>query len=591
LELPDDINFWLCGADDPVGDPATFAAWLTEQLAAHRPLAIDTETTGLDWTAPGFVRLVQFGTTTEAWAVPMSWYGRLVHWAMTQVRAAGVPVIMHNAKFDMHALTSAGCELPLWRNVHDTRVLAYLERAGKGAFGLKPLTTELFGSWAGEGQQVLRRFMDRGGWSWATVPVDAPEYWAYGAIDTVLTARLARALIPEGAALPPRYVEEMAYSAVMWQVERRGMSVDVDYSTQLRSAWRIEAGLLVDRLAADGVRDPNSNRHVEAVLRDLGWDPDEFTDTGQAKLDAPVKKRLAQLGGPVGEVAEKLIRYQRLMKWSTAYLDPFIQSGGTVHASINTLGAKHGRSSVSNPPIQQLPSKEHSIREAVIPRAPDQRLVSVDYKGQELRIFAAYAGEAAMIEEFLHGSGDLHALAARTVYGPDFTEAQRSTSKAVNFAKIYGAGPEKMALTAGVTVDEMNRYLAQYSHAFPGVDTFMGSVIRRVRERAGQTNDGHVVTLGGRKVHVPADEAYKGINYLISGSGADVLKDAVLRLDAEGLAEHIVMPVHDELLFSFPITDAAEMTARASELMLDSRLSVPLTVSASAPVERWSHAK
>jgi DNA polymerase-1 len=92
-------------------------------------------------------------------------------------------------------------------------------------------------------------------------------------------------------------------------------------------------------------------------------------------------------------------------------------------------------------------------------------------------------------------------------------------------------------------------------------------------------------------VHVPADEAYKGINYLISGSGADVLKDAVLRLDAEGLAEHIVMPVHDELLFSFPTTDAAEMTARASELMLDTRLSVPLTVSASSPVERWSHAK
>ena len=42
---------------------------------------------------------------------------------------------------------------------------------------------------------------------------------------------------------------------------------------------------------------------------------------------------------------------------------------------------------------------------------------------------------------------------------------------------------------------------------------------------------------------MPEGEYYKAINGLMQGSGADVLKSALVRLDQAGLSDYIVVPV------------------------------------------------
>ena len=380
----------------------------------------------------------------------------------------------------------------------------------------------------------------------------------------------------------------MRYQRLMFRAERRGMRIDVDYATSLRDEWRLAIDTAAENLAMCGISNPNSNRLVEAALVDLGWMPSERTPTGQAKLDGHVLRRLVEFGGPEGHIAEELIRYKRLVKWTAAYLDPFCASDGRVHPSINTMAARTGRSSITNPPLQTLPHTP-DIRRAVIPD-DGHALYTIDYKGQEARIFAAYAGEDAMIREFTEGGGDMHALVASLVYGKDYTPDQRTIAKTVNFAMLYGAGPAKIAQSAGVHVNEIKRFLATYDRAFPKVARFMREVQESVVERAA-AGQGYVHTRGGRRVVVDADKPYTGVNYLIQGSGADVLKEAVVQLDNAGLADYIVVPVHDELVFQFPQQEAQPLAAEAADVMTNRDwFSVPLTTDTKGPLTSWGQA-
>ena len=78
------------------------------------------------------------------------------------------------------------------------------------------------------------------------------------------------------------------------------------------------------------------------------------------------------------------------------------------------------------------------------------------------------------------------------------------------------------------------------------------------------------------------------VNCLIQGGAADLLKRKIVALDAAGLADSIVVPVHDELLFTFPVEQAADMARAAHEIMEDhTSYVVPLTCSVTGPLPTW----
>ena len=555
-----DLNFNLVDTPESVAD---FADWLSQ---GGDPLSIDTETTGLEWWTPGFLRLVQFGRADgTGWAIPFGWHPRVVAWAMGMVRSSGVPVIFHNAKFDMHALESAGLPLPHWSQVHDTKILHHLDDP-LSSHALKSISMERFGAWAGDGEALLKQLMQKRGYTWATVPVDEPLYWGYGVIDTILTAKLFEELQRNGRFFEA-YDREMSYQRIMYGAEKRGLMIDVPYAEGLRQTWRQEVERLKASLAELGIANPNSNRQVEHALRDVGWEPDQFTETGQALLDKTVLNTLKRFPH-----AEMLMEYKQKVKWISTYLDPFVASGGRVHASINTMQAKTGRSSITGPPLQTLPHTHH-IRNAVLPEE-GHRLFAIDYSGQEYRILAALSKDPAWLEEFNTGAGDPHTLVAEAI-GVD-----RSVAKTFNFAMVYGAGKEKLALTTGLSVNQVTKFLDIYNNRFPGIDRFKSNL-----ETEAYHNDCKATTGGGRTVQCYPDQLYAITNYVIQGSGADVLKEAACQLDAAGLANHIMVPVHDELVFSLP--EGVSSQEIADVMTNDSWYDVPLVAEAEGPFATW----
>jgi hypothetical protein len=60
---------------ETIDEAQDFMRWMGER----RPiLAIDTETTGLNWWEPHFLRTTQFGDGEQAWVLPQMWWGKLV---------------------------------------------------------------------------------------------------------------------------------------------------------------------------------------------------------------------------------------------------------------------------------------------------------------------------------------------------------------------------------------------------------------------------------------------------------------------------------------------------------------------------------
>lgn len=87
------------------------------------------------------------------------------------------------------------------------------------------------------------------------------------------------------------------------------------------------------------------------------------------------------------------------------------------------------------------------------------------------------------------------------------------------------------------------------------------------RQRLQAEGEAWVKTAGGRRQVASPDKLYTLTNYLIQGTAADVLKQALVRLDQAGLAEYAILPVHDEIVFDVPLELADEVAREAAALM------------------------
>lgn len=598
MERPD---HWDVRWAETYADVQDMLAWLRSLDGA---VAIDTETTGLKWWTPRFVRMIQFAAGDTAWCITPEWWGVPCQQAMQIVVDKKIPVVFHNAKFDLHALESDGYAVPEWWCVHDTKIMDHLLIPHEN-HSLKPMCARRFGRWAEAGQYQLKQAMAENGWDWATIPVDHPLYVSYGGIDTLLTWHAFEEMKHQmDPAMRQVYEREQVTQEVMYGAETRGMRIDTNWAEQLRYDWNREAVILADQLRAAGIENPRSNKQLEEHLKQLGWEPDEFTPKGAVKLDKVI---LEQLSTIYPDVAPQVMRFKRITKWSTVYLDRFLNDHdhhNRVHPGINTLQARTGRMSITEPPLQTLPAKGSGglIRRCIIP-SPGRVLYAIDYQSQEAREFAHYSRDVGMIEAITRGD-DIYAFMASRVLGREVTKVDpiRDRFKTVVLAFLYGAGVSTLAKHSNMPEAEVEVWLTRLFTEFPGVreltgdhsigGTYPGGPALSAKQRRHEEGLGYILTHGGRRFSTPSeDEDYKHVNGLMQGSGADVLKRACWRLRACGLDQYLVVPVHDEGLFDVPNEDHAEIAIEIARQMEDREgWTVPLTVDIEGPLQHWGSA-
>lgn len=575
---------------DSVEDVFDFWDWLADQPF----VAVDTETTGIDTFAGGFhIRLAQVGNASEAWVFDFQRWRGVIEEMFKKFNGR---LVMHNSKYDVHAFAAEGVVVP-WHSLDDTMIALRLAEPDQSA-ALKAAADRHISRGASGSQQDLHEAMRVNKWDWATVPLDFPTYVLYAGLDVILTSRLYEATALQAGFRSPVYRMEMEVRELANKMERNGLRVDRDYSVQKSSELRAEARTLRDEVEAEYGFSPTSTQALGRwMMTNATHLITKTTDSGAPSTDKETLEHIAREGdAEAANLAEKVLRVRRTEKLASSYFDNFVDlsdDNDMLHAEIETLAARTGRMSIRKPGLQTLPRvssdpETRIVRRAVIPRAEDHVLVSCDSDQIELRLAAALSEDHAMIEAFIE-SDDFFTTLMRQIYNDPSAEKsdpRRAAVKTTMYAKTYGAGPAKIALSAGVTEERIRELLNGMASAYPDYTRLGDRYEREARE-----NEGWVTNPYGRRLRVDEGREYTATNYVIQSAAADVLKRSIVDLGHAGLEDYLVIPVHDELVLSVPADDAEEVTHLVEQVMTCTDFALTLTASAGAPALTWADAK
>ena len=539
-----------------------------EFVQAHPVLGFDTETTGLNWwdAGSGFrLRLAQFGNALESYVIPVELgreFADATIWALRRLDR----LIAHNGTYDLHVVE--GClGIPLEElapRLLDTKLIAHLvdpravKERGPG-LKLEELTKHYICPTVAEevkGSMTLiaRRYKVPKADIWPVVGLMDEEFLLYAGMDPILAFRLFHALYPK---IPARSLKkgllswEHRLNHVTSKMERTGYLLDAPYA-EARSAELLAEQRQWEEVASDyGVENVGSNAQLIEAFGGFGIHLTKRTPKGQFAMDDDV------LSGIKHPLAEAVVRAKKAGKWRATWFERALNSRDAqnrVRASINSIQARTARMSITGAvPAQTFPSGDGYVRRMFLAEEGHVS-VSIDFGNMELRDLAAFSRDPTMLDAFQHDK-DLHQITA------DAAGVPRKVGKGANFLTVFGGGWRAMVEQFGVDETTARRTLKAFGETYPGVGIFS----KRLAEEARRT--GYVYTPTGRRLPVDRGREYAALNYFIQSGSRDITARALLRLDAAGFGPYMRLPIHDEIVFSFPREDAEEMTQQAARLM------------------------
>lgn len=214
--------------------------------------------------------------------------------------------------------------------------------------------------------------------------------------------------------------------------------------------------------------------------------------------------------------------------------------------------------------VQNIPRTQKDVKRAFVPKL--DAFLFFDYKAIEVRLLAYYLaaaiGDNSLATEINNGS-DPHAVTAQGLYNKqDITDEERQVGKTLNFSIIYGGGTPTIMRQLNVPYKEARRLLNAYHETRPGIKTLNNSIAETLHMRK------YIQSLYGRRLHI--EEEHKALNALIQGSAADLMRDAVVRVNTllyTKYATHIVNIVHDEIILDADKSEISELVSVIPTLM------------------------
>jgi DNA polymerase I len=499
----------------------------------------------------------------------------------------------HDAKYDLLVLRRAGVRL------HgldfDTMVASYVLDPGRRSHNLDIVALEVLDHTVTSVDRVCGK--GKTAIPFDEIPIACARDFACE--DADITLRLQEEFAPdlESLALEPLFREiEMPLLGVLAEMEWQGVSIDVDWFRSLKARFRAEREQIELAIYAEAGEEfnINSNPKLRAILFDkLALPVRKRTPTGPS-TDASVLQELADEGHVLPVL---LMEYRELFKLEGTYLDALPSllnpDDGRLHTSFNQTVAATGRLSSSDPNLQNIPIRRElgrDIRRGFVPR-PGALFVGADYSQIELRLLAHLSGDPAFVEAFQAG-GDIHKQTASIIFDVPIdgvTSEMRAQAKTINFATIYGQGPHALSRQLKIEHAAAKAFIARYFERFQGIRAYLDATIEQARQQ------GYVSTIFGRRRYIPElrDRNFNirafgertAQNSPIQGSAADLIKIAMIRiayrLRAERPESHMLLQVHDELVFEVPTADVDAVQALVvHEMEHAATLSVPLVADA-----------
>lgn len=614
-------------------------------------IAIDTETRddglkydrGPGW-AIGMSRVVGVSMASKRGKVYVSLrhpesenfdHDQVGRWLADHV-GSGEEIVFQNAPYDLGNITTEWPDVPLPDRLHDTNGMAFMLDEQRLTYNLDSLCR-----WQGvPGKdesllvEVARAYgYDPKGELWK---LPARYVGPYGEQDAQSTLELYWKFMPQliGQEVLEAYQLEMDLIPMVLAMRRRGIRMNVDRLEQSRDEMYATRDQALDELSRRlsigrdvKIQDVSSKKFLSTVFRNEKITPPK-TEIGNDSFESDW---MAKLDHWLPQLCARALKYHDA---GHKFIDGYLLSSlhrGRIHAEVNQFrsdrgGTKTSRFSYSNPPLQQMPSRDDLIATKIrggFEPEPGEIWGALDYSQQEYRLIVHFAilckvagadKPAAMYRE--NPKTDFHDMVA------ELTGLPRRRAKDVNFAKAFGAGVPKFALMTGMTLEEAAATMAQYDEEAPFVKRLSEFVMNVASNRGyirmldgararferweprwfDRKNAPHGVQLNAcsreeamERIRDPNHPwsgqlkrafTHKAMNWLIQGSAARMTKLSMRACWRAGLMPMLQM--HDELDFSFSEKRQSEI---AVECMRDTvKLEVPVVVDAEFGVN-WGRAK
>lgn len=522
------------------------------------------------------------------------------HNALWEIWNSGLPLLFHHGKFDISIATEKmGLPMLSWEQFHDSMFLTFLhdpyspmalKPAAEKYLDMPPEERDAVHDWLSAHKKELgiaSQEKNMGKYI-AKAPGKLVAKYAVGDVDRA--EGLFQFLYPQVCDLGMKraYDVEREIMPILLENEQNGIRCDV---TQLHKDMVIyEAALermddwLRKRLKAPGMNIDSGPQLAEALERSRVVTDFVLTEKGNVSTSKD-NLTLDLFHDP--KVFRALTYRTKLAYSLSTFMRPWMRTaeatGGTIHTNWNQVqregaGAVTGRLS-SNPNFQNMtkdPKKDGDyVHPKFLPWAPElpalrkyilpdkgQLLGVRDVSQEELRALAHFEGRT--LQELYNsknppkdycdkdGMVDIHQMVMHLFAGVG-KELDRYDTKRMNFGILYGMGAKGMATRLSIDKRTARDFINTWNRVMPGVAELVDDIKDEVR------TGGCIVTWGGRRYGMPPplftdgemrNRDYVLLNYLIQGTGADILKRVWIAAKKRMKESRILLSVHDELPWS-----------------------------------------
>lgn len=550
-------------------------------------LVIDTETTGLNWWEHrvfGIAIALPNGDTMY-WDTRV--HPQVIRWLSDLVKEDRVGVwVGHNLKFDYHMLREAGFEMPSDR-IDCTMVRGALINEHEPSYSLDFLARKYAGQKKDEEiyEEMAKLFGGRPTRS-AQMPniSRAPENVVakYAKQDVIATRALYEWQQSEiqRQDLHKIHAFERRLMPVIIDMETEGVRVDVERAHEAVRGLteRIETTQRDLNTLAGFEVNPNPSGSIADLFKPELRDDGEWylidgtkadkTEGGKASINAECLRRMKH------PAAKMILDLRKMLKTRDTFLSGHIlghEHDGIIHCNYNQTkndseaGTGTGRLSVTNPALQQIPSRDVAIKSLVRPifmADHGAKWLGMDWSQFEFRVANHYGQVPAILRAYAENPNlDFHQLVSDMTGIPRNAQyAGGPSSKAINLGLAFNMGSGRLAQECGLPYTEEigptgNVFLKagpeamelfeKYHTANPGMRNTAQKASSIAKER------GYVHSVMGRHIRFPGGQfVHKASGLIYQATSADCMKQKLIELHAY-LKQHecgrLLLTVHDEV--------------------------------------------
>lgn len=584
-------------------------------------IALDTETTGLSWrhgdqwyclglcNPEGESAVISFLVNPKTRKVEYNPYTlqMLSKWAANPE----LTIVAHNAAFDIGFLQSTG--IVFNGTTICTMNLIRLNSSSE-SLKLKPFCEKYFGLKNEDEEDLkqktreMRRKGKKEGWkiyqsekSNETETL-APDYWMAGPkyFEPYCQMDAARAMLIYkhfNSKIDKKLLEtEIKTWSILRKIENRGIRIYKDKVLENKLSLKKKLHAYLQQLyKKHGWLNPNSPQQLSKLFYQTLNLPQKFlTEKNNPSTD---NNALRAMNHPTANLLLNIRACEKTIQFMDQYLRYMVRHDNGdwyIHPRFHQAIASTGRESCSDPNLQQVASGERDTGVEVRVEArsvfgPSRNYVmrSYDWKNIEAYI-PAFKSEDPVLTKILASGGDVHENTSKSLTQTVGMPISRYDAKRVFFGLQYGIGINKLARTLGIEKDMAAHIIYGFKNSYPGLWEWMDNLKHFIRRH------GFIETAYGRKIQVPRDQEYKGVNYYVQGTAAGILRSAKIKI-AMGFRKwdaFMVLPIHDEVLIEYGI---AEKSERVDEILIEAmqdnpelKMPVKIPVSVSAIGKTWA---